>query len=82
MNDLAQIAKAARLYREKCAAYSAQERRVSVAVAYRDKIIAQRDRKDSQIPLRPHEKRYWDHKIEGAQRVVDEQTNTLSRMKK
>ena len=55
---------------------------MSGAVAYRDKIVAQRDRRDAQIPLRPNERRYWDSKIEAAQKVVDEQTNTLARMRK
>lgn len=47
------------------------ERRLKVATDYRDKQIALRDRKASQISLAPNEERMWQKRIDNAQSVVD-----------
>jgi hypothetical protein len=80
--DLDAIAKAARLYRQRRAAVDAQQRRVKIAVAYRDRLIAQRDHRNDQIALRPNERRHWDDKIAAADAVILNQRNTLERMER
>lgn len=47
------------------------ERRLKIATEYRDKQIALRDRKASQISLAPNEERMWQKRIDQAQSVVD-----------
>lgn len=47
------------------------ERQLKIAVDYRDRQIASRDRKASQISLADREERMWQKRIDAAQEVVD-----------
>jgi hypothetical protein len=47
------------------------ERQLRIAVEYRDRQIASRDRKASQISLADREERMWQKRIDAAQEVVD-----------
>jgi hypothetical protein len=62
------------------AAVAETQRRLRVATEYRDKQIALRDRKASQISLAPHEERMWQKRIDAAQKVVDTLSQELERL--
>jgi hypothetical protein len=53
------------------------ERRLAIAVRYRDRQVASRDRKNAQIPLTANEDRMWAKRIHQAQRVVENVESAL-----
>lgn len=53
-----------------CAQREELERRIVAVVDYRNGLIAKRDRKASQIPLREAEKRMWETKIDLADQSI------------
>jgi len=54
------------------------ERRIAAVIDYRNGVIAKRDRKASQIPLRPAEERMWATKIELADQSIEQLRKELS----
>jgi uncharacterized coiled-coil DUF342 family protein len=56
--------------------------RIRTVTEYRDGLIAKRDKKNAQIPLRPAEERMWATKINQAQATIDALNAELSSLAK